>query len=136
MINAQREELLCGVPYVIPVADATRIARAWMEAINAFDVPRRGDMMHAFGLAVLKLGMRVTLTHLIDHNYWQQEALTRDVIHYCYGDRDWDKRHYFYEAQAPRVWEARADAAPGSVLSEILAQLREAREFYRPHAFF
>lgn len=135
MIDAQREELHCGVPYVIPVADAVRLGRAWLEAINSFDAPRRGDMMHAFGLAVLRLGMRVMLTHLIDHNYWQREPLTRDVVHYCYGDDLWDKRHYFYEAQAPRVWEARADAPPGSVLSEILTQLREAREFYRPPSF-
>ena len=136
MIEAQREELLCGVPYVIPVADAVRVGRAWLEAINSFDAPQRGDMMHAFGLAVLKLGMRVTLTHLIDHNYWQTEPLTRDVVHYCYGDAAWDKRHYFYESQAPRVWEAEGDAPPGSVLSEILNQLREAREFYRPSPFF
>lgn len=136
MIEARREELHCGVPYVVPVADAARVGRAWLEAINSFDAPQRGDMMHAFGLAVLRLGMRVTLTHLIDHNYWQREPLTREVVHYCYGDEAWDKRHYFYEAQAPRVWEARADAPPGSVLSEILTQLREAREFYRPSPFF
>lgn len=136
MIEAQREELHCGVPYVIPVADAGRLGRAWLEAARLFDAPERGDVMHAFGLAVLGLGLRVRLTHFIDHNYWQTEPLTRDVVHYCYGDAAWDKRHYFYEAQAARVWEARADAPPGSVLSEILAQLREARHFYRPSPFF
>lgn len=89
-------------------------------------------MMHAFGLAAVKLGMRITLTQMVDHNYWQTDALRREVVHYCYGDQTWDKRHYFYEEQASQVWEAAANAPHGSVLAEILTQIREAREFYQP----
>lgn len=134
--DAQKDELCCGVPYVIPVADARRLGEAWPEAINRFTVTERADIMHAFGLAAVKLGMRITLTHMIDHNYWQTEAPKREVLHYCYGDETWDKRHYFYEERAREVWEAQATAPPGSILAEILTQIREARAFYQTPEFF
>jgi hypothetical protein len=135
-LAAQQEELYCGVPYVIPVAAARRLAETWLEAINKFPVARRGDMMHAFGLAAVKLGLRITLTHMVDHNYWQTEPLRREVVHYCYGDQTWDKRHYFSEEQASQVWAAAASAPHGSVLAEILSQIREAGAFYRPLKLF
>lgn len=135
-VAARGEELRCGVPYVIPKASAEPLAETWLEAINSFPNVQRGDMMHAFGLAVVKLGLRVALTHMVDHNYWQAEALRRDVVHYCYGDQTWDKRHFFHEDQAGKVWEAGADAPPGSVLAEILTQIREAGKFYRAPKLF
>jgi len=131
-IDARKEELYCGVPYVIPIADARHLAETWLEAIDKFPVAQQGDMMHAFGLTAVKLGMRIMLTEMVDHNYWQTEALRREVVHYCYGDQTWNKRHYFHEEQAGQVWEAAASAPRGSVLAEILTQLREAGEFYRP----
>jgi hypothetical protein len=135
--DTQKEELYCGVPYVIPLADARPLGEMWLEAINRFSVTRRGDMMHAFGLAAVKLCMRITLTHMVDHNYWQTEPLKRDVIHYCYGDERWNKRDYFYAEQARKVWEApTASAPPGSILSEILTQIREARAFYQAPKLF
>jgi len=54
MIEAQKGELRCGVPYVIPVSDAGRLAELWLEAIDAFPPRRWEDNMYAFGLAVAK----------------------------------------------------------------------------------
>ena len=42
------------------------------------------------------------------------------------------EKSWRFNQQQGRVWEAAASAPPGSVLAEILTQLREAREFYRP----
>jgi hypothetical protein len=52
------------------------------------------------------------------------------VVHYCYGDERWSKRQFWTEQGVPQVWEARARAKRGSVLAEVLGQLREARRFY------
>ena len=63
-LNRQKEELCCGVPYVIPATAAKRFADAWLQAIDAFSPQEWEDQMYAFGLAVVKLGLRVTLTHM------------------------------------------------------------------------
>jgi len=130
MLDRQKEELCCGVPYVIPVAAAKRLAEAWLQAIDAFSPRRWEDQMHAFGLAVVKLGLRVTLTNIMNHNYWPDAMADRDVIHYCYGDKTWNKRSYFTTRQARKVWSPAAAAQQGTIRAEVLAQIREARDFY------
>jgi hypothetical protein len=76
------------------------------------------------------LGLEVTLTHTVDLNYWPYERPNADVIHYGYGDDTWDKRHYFTSSQARNVWKPAVDAPRGTILGEILAQIREAAAFY------
>jgi hypothetical protein len=130
MLDRQKRELCCGVPYVIPVAVAKRLAEAWLQAIDAFSPRHWEDQMHAFGLAVVKLGLRLTLTHMMNHNYWPNAPVDRDVIHYCYGDETWNKRSYFTARQARKVWSPAAPAQQGTILAELVSQIREARDFY------
>ena len=94
MIAAKGRELRCGVPYVIPVSEAGRLAELWLAAIDAFPPRRWEDNMYAFGLAVAKLDLKITLTQLADHNYWPGNRVQREMIHYCYGDEVWSKRDY------------------------------------------
>ena len=129
MLDRQKEELCCGVPYVIPVTAAKRFADAWLQAIDAFSPQEWEDQMYAFGLAVVKVGLRITLTDMMNHNYWPNAVVNRDVIHYCYGDKTWNKRNYFTARQARKVWSPAA-AQQGTILAELFSQIREARDFY------
>jgi hypothetical protein len=130
MIDKQKEALRCGVPYLIPVDEARSLAEAWIEAIDAFPVRKWEDVMYAFGLAAVKLGLQVTLTRLAQSNYWPDANVGADVVHYCYGDETWSKRHYFREDQVGNVWQPRVESPAGTILGEILSQLREAEKFY------
>jgi hypothetical protein len=129
-LDRQKEELCCGVPYVIPVAAAKQLADAWLQAIDAFSPRHWDDQMHAFGLAVVKLGLRVTLTHVMNHNHWPDAMLDRDVIHYCYGDRTWNKRSFSTTRQARKVWSPAAATQQGTILAELFSQITEATDFY------
>ena len=130
LIDEQKEALRCGVPYVIPINDARPLAEAWIEAIDAFPARKWEDVMYAFGLAVVKLGLKAWLTRMAESNYWPDERVRADAIHYCYGDETWSKRHYFRQEQARSVWQPRVESPAGTVLGEILLQLREAEKFY------
>jgi hypothetical protein len=130
LVDEQKEALRCGVPYVIPVDEARPLAEAWLEAVDAFPARKWEDVMYAFGLAAVKLGLKVTPTRLAQSNYWPDANVRADVVHYCYGDETWSKRHYFREDRAGSVWQPRAESPAGTVLGEILSQLREAEKFY------
>jgi hypothetical protein len=130
-LAAQNEELRCGGPYVIPSSVAAAFAEVWLEAVEALPPRQWEDVMYAFGLAAVKLGLRITPTHLMQSNYWPDAPLTADVIHYCYGDDTWNKRQFFTEAQAPQVWMPTVSAPGDTILGEILSQIVEAREFYQ-----
>ena len=130
MLDRQKEELCCGVPYVIPVAAAKPLADAWLQAIDAFSPRRWEDQMYAFGLAVVKVGLTLTLTHMMSHDYWPDAMVDCDVIHYGYGDKTWNKRSYFTTRQARKVWSSPAVAQQGTIRAEVLAQIKEARDFY------
>jgi hypothetical protein len=129
-VDEQKEALRCGIPYVIPVSVAPTLAETWLEAIDAFTPRKWEDVMYAFGLAAVKLGLQVELTHAAQSNYWPDALLQMDVVHYCYGDATWSKRHYFRAEQARGVWQPAAEAPVGTVLGEILKQIREAEKFY------
>ena len=129
VLDRQKEELCCGVPYVIPVAAAKQLAEAWLQAMDEVSPREWEDQMSAFGLAVVKLGLRITLTDMMNHNYWPNAVVNRDVIHYCYGDKTWNKRNYFTARQARKVWSPAA-AQQGTILAELFSQIREARDFY------
>ncbi len=130
MIAAHGRELRCGVPYVIPVSEAGSLAELWLAAIDAFPPRRWEDNMYAFGLAVAKMDLKVTLTQLADHNYWPDSRVQREMIHYCYGDESWSKRDFLTEAEAQKVWEPPTISRDGTIAGEIFLQLREARKFY------
>jgi len=132
--DAEKETLRCGVPYVIPVKHAPEIGRTWLEAIDLFTSRNWGDIMYAFGLAVTKLGLKVNLSHLVDHNYWPDEKLNAPMIHYCHGDERWNKRHYCTDQEVQSVWNP-PDGAQGTILGELFTVIREAREFYRNSYF-
>ena len=127
-------QLCCGAPYVIPARDARRLAEAWLEAVDAF--PQRGfhemwmDMMYAFGLAVLKLRMKLRLTHLVDTNFLPYARLRHDIVHYCNGDKAWDKRQFLHRQDVHRVWHPPFEAKRGSVVHEVFHQIKQARAFY------
>ena len=130
MLDRQKKELCCGVPYVIPLAAAKQLAEAWLRAIDEVSPREWDDVMGAFGLAVVKLGLRIRLTHMTNFNYWPNAMVNRDVIHYCYGDKTWNKRSYFTTRQAQKVWSPPAVAQQGTILAELLSQIREAKDFY------
>ena len=130
MLEKQKEVLRCGVPYVIPVSDARRLGELWLQAVDAFPPRRWIDIMHAFGLAVVRLGLKVTLTDLVDSNEQPNRRVSRDMIHYCYGDETWEKREFADEEQAREVWFPKIKAKQGTILGEILCQVVEARNFY------
>jgi hypothetical protein len=130
LIDEQKESLRCGVPYAIPMGDARPLAEAWIEAIDAFPARKWEDVMYAFGLAAVKLGLKVWLTRMAESNYWPDANVGADVVHYCYGDETWSKRHYFRQDQAQNVWQPRVEAPANTILGEILSQIREAEKFY------
>jgi len=151
-LDAKKEKLTVAVPYVVPTALASEFGRAWLQAIDAFPprkweddprfsrppgrpVKRRHVIMYAFGLTVVKLGLEIEVTHLTDHNYWPDEQLRAPMIHYAYGDERWNKRNYFTDEQVRSVWHPEANATDGTILSEVLSQLRQAGEFYRDPYF-
>lgn len=131
----QKEELRCGVPYVIPAAHARSLGELWLQAVDAFPPRHWIDIMHAFGLAVLRLGLRVTRTDLVDSDEEPGARLKRSMIHYCYGDESWDKRNFVKEKQAREVWFPGINLKKGTIRGELLSQIVEARDFYASAGF-
>lgn len=130
-LDLQKESLSCSVPYVIPIARARELGTTWLDAIDAFRPRQWEDVMYAFGLALVKLGLKVNLTQLADTNYRPDEKVSAPIIHYAYGDDRWTKRDYFTLEQAGAVWETRVKATEGTILNEVLTQIRQAGNFYR-----
>lgn len=125
-----RPELRCGVPHVVPIEAARSLAETWLEAIDQFALNMWEISMYALGLAVVRLRMPLNLTYLLGQELRLTEHANADMIHYCVVNDGWDKRAFFSEEAAARVWEATVQACPGTILAEILAQIREARYFY------
>ncbi|HEY0099682.1 MAG TPA: hypothetical protein VGB76_12095 [Pyrinomonadaceae bacterium] len=134
-IESRGSELCLGVPHVVPSADAQRLAETWLEAIDAFPPVLWEISMYALGLAAVKLKMRIELTYMLGFSHRMDAPIVWDMIHYCYGDERWSKHHFHYDEQARAVWKPQVDAPGGTVLGEILAQLREAGEFYGRFTF-
>jgi hypothetical protein len=134
-LRKHKEELRCGVPYVIPAPHARRLGELWLRAVDSFSPRNWVDIMHAFGLAVVHLGLRVTLTDLVDFDEQPAAPVRRSMIHYCYGDETWEKRTFFEEAQAKEVWFPKVVANRKTIRGEILGQIVEARNFYGSSCF-
>jgi len=129
-IAERHQSLCCGVPYVVPVQQARALAHAWLEAVDAFPQREWEDVMYAFGLAALRLGLPITLTRVMEQNHVQEAPLTSDMIHYCIGDALWDKRNFYYEEELPMVWHPAVRVGRDTILGEVLHQIEEAREFF------
>ncbi|HEY3028280.1 MAG TPA: hypothetical protein VGJ55_19185 [Pyrinomonadaceae bacterium] len=134
-LDPVKESLRCSVPYVVPVTQAHELGTIWLKAVDAFSPRRWEDIMYAFGLAVVKLGLKLNVTHLADHNYWPDAKLKGAMIHYAYGDERWTKRNYFREEAVRDLWNPTIEAPEETIMGELLAQIREAREFYRDAYF-
>jgi hypothetical protein len=134
-LEPQKDSLSCSVPYVVPVAQAHEFGTTWLRAIDAFHPRQWEDVMYAFGLALVKLGLKLNVTRLANTNYCPDEKVGAPIIHYAYGDERWTKRDYFTTEQAAVVWEARTEATAGTILDEILTQIRQAGDFYRDPYF-
>lgn len=129
----QREpELSVGSPHVVPVEEAERLGRAWLDAIDAFPADSGWLIsMHALGLAVVKLGLRMTPFDLTTFNYRSDDPVTRPIIHYCQGDRHWAKARIRDDEQIQELWDSVfSDEDDETVLGQLLRQVQEAREYY------
>ena len=122
--------LRCGIPYVIPRRHAEPLARAWLEAIDAFVPPRWEAVMYAFGLAAVRLGLRPRRTRMVATNDDPDDPIRAPIVHYCYDNVGWSKRDYVSPRAARRVWTPPPGAGPRTVLGEVFRQLREARRFF------
>jgi hypothetical protein len=131
-----REELRCGVPHVIPTTIARQLAETWLEAIDAFPPRDWLDGMYAFGLAVVKLNLSVATSLLAVTDLYPNAPATANLIHYCDGNRQWNKRSYVNEDGANSVWDPPINSNRGTVLGQIISQIREANEFYRDYRWF
>jgi len=147
-LDEKKDKLTVAVPYVVPTELAANFGRTWLEAIDVFPsrkenqekfngppgaplYERRHAVMYALGLAVVKLGLEMEVTHLVDHNYWPDEPVRAAMIHYAYGDERWNKRDYFTAVEAAGVWNPKVQATDGTILGQIIKQLRQAGDFYR-----
>lgn len=135
MVCSQNDSLSCSVPYILPVHQAHELGTTWLRAIDAFRPRQWEDVMYAFGLAAVKLGLKLNITRLADTNYFPNEGVRAPIIHYAYGDERWDKRHYFTVEQAATVWNPTIETSTGSILDEILTQIGQAGDFYRDPYF-
>jgi hypothetical protein len=130
-LDNQKDSLCVSVPYVVPANIARELGETWMSTIELFSPRRWEDVMCAFGLSTVKLGLSVEVTHLVDHNYWPENRAQAPIIHYAYGDKRWNKRDYSTDQTNKEVWNPPDTYPAETILGELANQIREAREFYR-----
>ncbi|MFL6255236.1 MAG: hypothetical protein ACJ74T_09435 [Pyrinomonadaceae bacterium] len=130
-LDSYGDALKCGVPYIIPVEVARPLAERWLDALDAFPPRRWIDGMYAFGLAVVSLDLDLSLNRTVICNGEPARPLAGDIIHYSYPDGSWNKRDFLTDEQARGVWKPALRPPAGTVMAEVVAQIHEAREFYR-----
>lgn len=136
LLDRRKREVECSVPHVIPVNDAGRIAEAWLEAIDAFEPGNWQISMYAFGLALIRLRLRLRLTRMVALNdHHPQNVGNADIIHYSYGQKKWDKRHYWTHENVSNVWKPTVRYPRRTVMGEIISQIKEANAFYETKVF-
>jgi hypothetical protein len=119
-----------GIPYVIHRDDRAALTQMWFECLEACVEPSTGEtpwlgLMWALPIAALKLRLGIAPSDLTILN-WAENKLPADkpLIHYCLGDRLFDKRRY-----EGLMWQARAPH-DGTVSDRVLQEIVEARHFY------
>lgn len=120
-----------GVPYLIPAQFLHRIASRWLETLDAFEELQWIDIMYAFGLCLALEGLEAETSHIMNDNFRPSGQLSRRLVHYCYGDSVWNKRFFLDKGTPLGVPdELLPRTQPGSILHEMMCQLRQARAFY------
>jgi hypothetical protein len=98
VVQERQHEVVCGTPYVVPVELAREVGLTWLRAFDSFTLTNREDdnawmdLMYAFGLAVLKLNLSITVFDGVNVDMPSGCMLSRKIIHYGIGDANWDKR--------------------------------------------
>jgi len=134
-----------GVPHIVPNRQRAGLCRDWstltdlcLERFNAAFGPNTSGAwlsgMWGMLLAVRKFGLHIYWTELCVNNYGNP-ALSKDdasgppMVHYCYGDESWSKRHYHGSAEAfESVWTS--TAPDGTVNGAICRQLTETAAYF------
>jgi len=130
LVMEESKPLCCGVPYVIPVRDARDIALAWLDAVDEIWPRMWEDVMYAFGLATLRLGLPIHATQFMAQDHIPNAPIATEMIHYCQGSPLWDKRNFHRDDELARVWHPTPNIARDTVLGELVQQIIEARGFY------
>jgi hypothetical protein len=128
--NLERQYRI-GVPYLIPVRLLSRIAPRWLSVLDSFPCLEWTDIMPAYGLALAVEKLTATTTRITTNNSNVTARLSGALIHYCHRDAIWSKQ--LYAKKSPLVVnEAELPTGrPGSILFEMMQQLRQARGFFR-----
>jgi hypothetical protein len=123
-------DMRIGVPYMLPVKDAGRLARRWLAVLDSFPAVEWIDIMYAFGITLALEDLQPETTHFSQNNYNPDSPVSGHVVHYCYGNSVWGKRMFTRTSPLDREgsWPT---APPGSVLAEILTQIRQASLWLR-----
>lgn len=134
-----------GVPHIVPGGVREKLSREWLRCIEYFGPETTPDgrslsgmywiaSMWALVLAVHRLGLRSVSTRFSTANHPASRLFgaahtESEILHYCYGDEEFDKRRFGAAADQERnVWRARA--RPESVHAEICSELRAAAAYY------
>lgn len=126
-IGRLNEAYAIGVPYLLPTSKLYVVARRWLEVLDAFQCLEWIDIMYAFGMTLALENLECEITHMMHTNEYQDDIVTRDIIHYGYGDSTWSKRAYRNVSPLQLPDHGLAHGRTGSILAEIMMQIREAR---------
>jgi hypothetical protein len=132
ILSSREAEIAGSVPHVFPLTYAEEFALMWLEAIDAFPAGEWQTSMYAFGLSLLRLGLKVKHTHFVALNDEQYlDVGSARIIHYAYGDKDWNKRNYWTNSNVHTVWKPKIQVPRTIILGEVISQIREASDFYQ-----
>jgi hypothetical protein len=118
-----------GVPYLIPLRHARQIALRWLEVLDSFEAIYWIDIMFAFGIALMVEKLDAKTTCRMQGNLHYDQRVTRHLIHYGWANPGWDKRSY--RDRSPFDDESLPFGKPGTVLAEMMSQIRETSNFFQ-----
>ena len=146
MQNLRQSPISGGVPHIVPANLRIPISQEWLQCMQFFAPPfpstcQTGphvpwlSTMWALVLTVYRLRLRPILTRFCITNHGGRRPLTaacsKDAVmlHYCYGDAEFDKRKFVNATHALHsVWKLTATGR--SVNEAICNQLRDAATYY------
>ena len=136
-----------GVPHVIPRVLQARLSSEWLRCMTFFEpadaMLRKQPGFHvdwlatmwALTFAIQRLDLEVVMTewNLINWPGTRRtdefDKQTECIVHYCYNDKEFNKRDYMDESGAcSRVWKS--SCTPHTINALIVRELREAADFY------
>jgi hypothetical protein len=86
--------------------------------------------MYAFGIGLAIEGIQPRVSTVMSDNFNATALAMREGIHYCYGDAVWNKRQFRERSPLSLRREELPDAGPGTVLAEIVRQIRSAQKAF------